>query len=276
MTKSEDIAVQFAKVGASADDEIELARAALLIAATEYPQLDIDAELAALDSLAAGASRRLGEGRDPLFCVNTLSDYLFDELGIHGNQEDYYDPRNSFLNEVLSRRLGIPISLSLLYIEVGKRLEVPLVGVGMPGHFMVRHREVEDLFIDPFHGGLLLSEEECSQRLSQVTGAIVPWDSRYVAPVANREFIARMLRNLKAIYMAQGDSSRALTMIDWLLALQPQAVHERRDRGLVHYELGHYPQALDDLQGYLDSTPDSSDSEQLRELVSQLRRFLEG
>ena len=273
---SEDIAVQFAKVGASADDEIELARAALLIAATEYPQLDIDAEFAVLDSLAAGASRRLGEGRDPLFCVNALSDYLFDELGIHGNQEDYYDPRNSFLNEVLSRRLGIPISLSLLYIEVGKRLEVPLMGVGMPGHFMVRHREVEDLFIDPFHGGLLLSEEECSQRLSQVTGAIVPWDSRYLAPVANREFIARMLRNLKGIYMAQGDSSRALSMIDWLLALQPQAVYERRDRGLVHYELGHYPQALDDLQGYLDSTPDSSGSEQLRELVGQLRRFLEG
>ena len=104
----------------------------------------------------------------PCFCVNVLSGYLFDELGIHGNQEEYYDPRNSFLNEVLSRRLGIPISLSLLYIEVGKRLEVPLVGVGMPGHFMVRHRDVEDLFIDPFHGGLLLSEEECSQRLSNI------------------------------------------------------------------------------------------------------------
>ena len=273
---SKDIAVQFATVASSPDVEIDLARAALLIAATEYPQLDIGIELGVLDSLAAGASRRLGEERDPLFCVNALSDYLFDELGIHGNQKDYYDPRNSFLNEVLSRRLGIPISLSLLYIEVGKRLEVPLVGVGMPGHFMVRHREVGDLFIDPFHGGLLLSEEECSQRLSKVTGAIVPWESRYLAPVSNREFIARMLRNLKGIYMAQGDSFRALTMIDWLLVLQPGVAQELRDRGLVHYQLRHYPQALDDLQGYLDSTPDSSDSERVRELVGQIRGFLEG
>ena len=142
------------------EEEIELDWAALVLAVTEYPELDIAQETAALDSLAAGVARRLGDLRDPLFCVNTLSEYLFDELGFRGNQDEYYDPRNSYLNEVLIRRLGIPITLALVYIETGRRLGVPLLGVGMPGHFMVRHRDVEDLFVDPFHGGILLTEEE--------------------------------------------------------------------------------------------------------------------
>ena len=119
---------------AAGGDQIELAQLALLIAATEYPDLDVTEELRTLDSLAAGASRRLGQEQDPLALANSLSEYLFDEVGFCGNREDYYDPRNSFLNEVLSRRLGVPITLSLVYIEVGKRLGIPVVGVGMPGH----------------------------------------------------------------------------------------------------------------------------------------------
>ena len=162
------------------------------IAASEYPTLDTGHQLGLLDSLAAGVAPRLGEERSPFFCVNTPSQYLFDETGFRGNREDYYDPRNSLLNGVLRRRLGIPITLSLVYIEAGKRLDMPVVGIGMPGHFLVRHHAKKDLFIDPFSGGILLSAEECAHRLQLVTGT-AHCDPRYPAPVGNREFLARRL-----------------------------------------------------------------------------------
>ena len=272
---SEEARARFISETQSSDEEIDLARAALLIAATEYPDLDLDQELAVLDSLAAGASRRLGDERDPLFTVNSLNEYLFDEMGFRGNQEDYYDPRNSFLNELLSRRLGIPITLSLLYIEVAKRLEVPLVGVGMPGHFLVRHLDVDDIFIDPFYGGVLLSEDECSQRLRQVVQAQVAWDPRYLAPIGNREFVARMLRNLKAIYLQRHkDLSRGLATINWILSIEPRSPPELRDRGLVHFRLGHHAQALVDLEDYLATTADGPGVEVIRDMTGQLRRLL--
>ena len=270
----ESIWEQFVVIAESGDDEIDLATAALLIAATEYPQLDIAHELSVLDSLAAGASHRLGQQRDPIYSINTLSEYLFDEVGFRGADDDYYEPRNSFLNEVLSRRIGIPISLSLVCLEVGKRLGIPLMGVGMPGHFLLRHREAEDLFIDPFFRGILLSEEECAARMREVTQANVPWDSRLLTPVTNREFITRMLRNLKGIYLQRQDFERALTMIDRVVVLQPQILDERRDRGLVRYQLGRYKEAQEDLQSYLDSAPAGTDTEDVERVVSQLKDLL--
>ena len=272
----DEIKVQFLAMAALPDHEIDLATAALLIAATEYPQLDVGQQLGVLDSLSAGASHRLEADRDPLFSVNTLSEYLFDEVGFRGNLEDYYDPRNCFLNEVLGRRLGIPITLSLLCIEVGKRLGIPLAGVGMPGHFLLRHQEEEDLIIDPFHKGILLTEEECAQRLRQVTRTDAPWDSRYLSPVSNREFIARILRNLKNIYFEGQDYVRALTIIERLMALQPEVAQERRDRGVAHYQLGRYQEALDDLLGYLDAAPNGSDSEEVKRLVGHIRDLQRG
>ena len=272
----DEIRVQFLAMAALPDHEIDLATAALLIAATEYPQLDVEQQLGVLDSLSAGASHRLDVDRDPLYSVNTLSEYLFDEVGFRGNLEDYYDPRNCFLNEVLSRRLGIPITLSLVFIEVGKRLGIPLAGVGMPGHFLLRHQEEEDLIIDPFHKGILLTEDECAQRLRQATSPDAPWDSRYLSPVSNREFIARILRNLKNIYFEGQDYVRALTTIDRLLALQPESIQERRDRGVVHYQLGRHQEALDDLLGYLDSAPNSPDFEAMQRLVDHIRDLLRG
>ena len=257
-------------IAQSPEKALDLDRSALVLAAAEYPELDIAQEIAALDSLAAGAARRLGDQRDPLSCLNTLSEYIFDELGFRGNNDDYYDPRNSYLNEVLSRRVGIPITLSLVYIETGRRLGVPLLGVGMPGHFMVRHRDVDDLFVDPFNGGILLTEAECAERVRQVTWAEVDWDRRYLAPIGNREFIARMVRNLKGAYMERQDHSRALRMIDWLLAAQPEAVEERRDRGIVSYRLGNYSEALDDLRTYLASTSRVGDAEAVRDLIARI------
>src|SRR5919106_2938403 len=266
-----DIWKEFIRIAASPDDEIDLARAALLIAATEYPELDIESQLGLLDSLASAASRRFGEERDPFFCINTLNDYLFDEVGFRGNQEDYYDPRNSYFNQVLERRLGIPITLSLLCIEVGKRLDIPLMAIGMPGHLLVRHRDEPGLFIDPFYGGILLSEKECAQRLREIAGANLSRDSHYLAPISNREFIARMLRNLKGIYLQRQDFQSTLPIMDRLVAIQPEAMHERRDRGMVQYQLGQYREALEDLQWYLASGAADQDSRRVERLVAPIQ-----
>lgn len=267
---------QFVRLAALADDQIPLDLAALLIAASENPGLDLAHYQSALDSLASGVASRLGRERDPLFSMNTLSQYLFDEQGFRGNQEDYYDPRNSFLDQVLDRRLGIPITLSVVYMEVGRRAGIPLVGVGMPGHFLVRHQHVEELFLDAFYGGILLSEEECAQRLRQVTRASIPWHPRYLEPVGTRQVLARMLRNLKAIYLQQDDALRALRTVEWLLALQPHLPQGHRDRGLLHYQLGHYTQALEDLKDYLALAPSNADTEAIRELVERLQQVLDG
>ena len=270
-----DIRDQFVGVTKLPDDEIDLARVALLVAATQYPQLDIERELDALDALAAAVSDGLGEERDPLYTVNTLSIYLFDKLSFRGNREDYYDPRNSYLNEVLTRRLGIPITLSLVYVEVGMRLNMPLSGVGLPGHFVVRHADVDDLYVDPFHGGILLSEQECVERVRQVTRVDIPWDSRHLDPISKREFIARIIRNLKNSFLRLQDYTRALTMIDLLLELLPHATLERRDRGVVHYHLDNYEEAQDDLRGYLESASQSPDAEAVQRLLGRIQRSLE-
>lgn len=261
---------RFQMVTARQDDEIDLATAALLIAAVEYPDLDIDQQLSILDSLAEGAAYRIGRDRDPFHCVNNLSEYLFDEVGFQGNQGDYYDPRNSYLNEVLQRRTGLPITLCLVCLEVGKRLDIPLVGVGLPGHFVLSHRSQTDLIIDPFRRGILLSEEECAQILKNVLGANVDWDSRYLTPASNREFIARILRNLKGIYLNRRDHEEALDVVDITLALRPDDLNERRDRGLIYYRLGHYQMALDDLRHFLTSAPAGTDTSNVEKLVGYI------
>ena len=266
---------QFVRMADLPDEEIDLARAGFLIAAMEYPELDLDHQFGQLDALAEGVAGRLDASRDPLFCVNTLSEYLFDELGFQGNLDDYYDPRNSFLNEVLQRRLGIPITLSLVCIEVGKRLDIPLLGVSMPGHFLLRHQGEENLYIDPFNKGILLSEEECAQRLQQVTQANVPWDPSYLAPVSNRDFVARILRNLKNIYLQRQDHDHAIMTIDRLIVLQPEATLERRDRGIVRYNLGHHEESLEDLTIYLDSDPEGGNVADVERLVRHLRDLLD-
>ncbi|MCH8224797.1 MAG: transglutaminase family protein [Chloroflexi bacterium] len=266
---------QFVRMADLPDEDIDLARAGFLIAAMEYPELDLDHQFGQLDSLAEGVAGRLDASRDPLFCVNTLSEYLFDELGFQGNLDDYYDPRNSFLNEVLQRRLGIPITLSLVCIEVGKRLDIPLLGVSMPGHFLLRHQGEENLYIDPFNKGILLSEEECAQRLQQVTQANVPWDPSYLAPVSNRDFVARILRNLKNIYLQRQDHDHAIMTIDRLIVLQPEATLERRDRGIVRYNLGRHEESLEDLTIYLDSDPEGGNVADVERLVRHLRDLLD-
>lgn len=274
MTEDRDDLREFAQTVSPIDGEIDLTRAALLIARPEYPDLDIDAEVAALDSMATVVARQSTSDKEPLVALNTLSEYLFDDLGFKGNRDDYYDPRNSFLNEVLTRGVGMPILLSLLYIEVGRRVGVPLVGVGLPYHFMVKHRDIDDLLVDPFSGGILLSIEECAERLRERSDGSVKWDDRFLIPVTGRDFVARILRNLKAIYFHRSDFQKALSTLDRLLIVRPTSVHDMRDRGLVHYRLGNFPEALDDLDGYMTSGVTGNDLPNIQEVMKTIRRNL--
>lgn len=276
MATKEDLDRQLRQIAALPDEEIDLGLAALLIASTGYDDLDFDFELGSLDSMAAEVSNRLNSNSDPLFVLNTLSEYLFDELGFTGNRDDYYDPKNSYLNDVLDRRLGIPITLSLVYVEVGRRVGAPLVGIGMPMHFLVGHREVQDLFVDPFGGGILLTERECAALLKGSSEDRIEWDRRYLAPVANREFVARMMRNLKTTHLQHEHFDKALVMTDWLLALQPESAIEQRDRGVVHYQLGNYAEARGDLEAYMNRGPKGDDRLAVEDLLGRIARQLGG
>ena len=267
---------RFANLVDRPDADIDLARAALHVAMLEYPDLNVERELFALQRLAGDVSSKLLDDDDPLYCVNTLSEYLFDELGFRGDEENFADPRNSHLNQVLERRVGIPITLSLVYMEVGRRLKAPLLGIGMPGRFLVRHAEIEDLFVDPFAGGILLSGDECRRMVEGFMPDGFQWSASLLAPVSNRQILSRMVRNLKAIYLDGEDYVRALEVSDFAIALEPDSIYNRRDRGIVHYQLGHSAEALDDLVYYLDLAPDGSESEGLYALVAELREFLDG
>lgn len=258
-----------------AEEQFDLARASLLVAAARYPGWEPSAELAKLDGLAKGAASLVRAGDEPIAQLNALSQYLFDEIGLRGNQDEYYDPRNSYLHLVLQRRLGIPITLSLIYIETGRRLGVPLVGIGMPGHFLVRHRDVPDLFVDCFHKGILLSMEECETRFRQVVGEGADWSPAWLAPLPNRDFLARMLRNLKGIYLQRNAYAEAIETLDFLVALLPGSPDERRDRGLAHYRAGQYAAAKADLEAYLAAVPAGPDATRVRGLIEQATQRLQ-
>ncbi len=262
---------QFEEIADLPDREIDLARSALLVAMVEYPHMNIERELFMLQRIAGDLSSALLEEDDPLFCMNVLSEHLFDELGFKGNSQDYHDPRNGHLNQVLERKVGSPIMLSLLYVEVGRRLNIPLAGVALPGHFLVRHHQVTDYFVDPFYRGILLSEEECRVRMKQKARSRSRWNHRYLDTIGRREFIARLIRSLKHTYLRRKDHNRALAMIDVALALDPLSAPDHRDRGLINYRLGNTTQALDDLLYYLGNAAPGSNTDGVNQLVSEIR-----
>jgi regulator of sirC expression with transglutaminase-like and TPR domain len=241
----------------------DLAPAALAIARIEYPQLDASRYLRALDRMGAAAADRLaalGEDADLLRRIAGISSYLFKEQGFAGNRKHYDDPRNSFLNNVIDRRTGIPITLALVYIEVSRRAGLRIDGVNFPGHFLLRvhpdHPEAaagdrEQLIVDPFHGGTILSELDCRKLLRSHAGDEVPFDRRMLARATKAEIIVRMLVNLKRIYVRMRSFPQAHATTELLLALDPAATTELRDRGLLAYHLNDYPAALRDLEAYL-------------------------
>jgi regulator of sirC expression with transglutaminase-like and TPR domain len=251
---------------------LDLAEAALLIAAAEYPGLVVREWLSRLDDVAdearpwietAAAAGRWSDG---------LSRYLFGVLGLHGNAERYDDPRNSYLNDVLERRAGLPITLSVLYVAVARRCGRLAEGVGLPGHFIVRAIEADgDILLDPFNGGVRLGVADCGERVAQMYGSALAFrPDVHLRRAEDREILARMLRNLKSTYLRAGDLPRALRTVDGLLTVAPEQLSEARDRGLLRMRGGDLRGALADLDRYLAADPPPADAARLRPLRTQI------
>jgi len=256
------------------DGRLDLARAALTIARWEYPALEVDAYLERLDGLARGVdgSRR---STDPLGRLHRLREYLFVEQGFAGNREDYYDPRNSFLNDVLDRRQGIPITLSLVLIEVGKRLGLAVEGIGLPGHFIAGARlDDSQIFLDPFNGGALLTPESCEKLVGRVLGRKVTLTDEHYAPVSGRQLLGRMLANLKAIYWQRQAWDKVVGAIDRLLVLDSKAASEWRDRGIAWSNMGEIQRSLADWERYLTEFPNTKDHEAVKDHLRKARQKL--
>ncbi len=276
MTQSEQAPpgrVAFAELMQQPEDTIVLSEAALLIAKEEYPGLDIEAYRGRLERMAADVQRLTGTSSDPHRLLAALNDYLFVRQGFRGNAEEYYDPKNSFLNDVLDRRLGIPITLSVLYLDMGSRLELPLYGVGMPGHFLVKYAGGdEELIIDPYGRGSFLSPADCQRILDQVFSGTIRFDPGMLAVVGTRQILRRMLSNLKGLYIKMGADCKALATIERLLILDPAAVGEIRDRALVLFQLKRHAEAGAELERYLRLQPAAPDTEVLRGHLRRLRQ----
>jgi regulator of sirC expression with transglutaminase-like and TPR domain len=266
-----------------------LAPAALVIARIEYPRLDPEPYLSQLDALGQAAARSVDQGvaqsgdASTASRVQLLNEFLFEEMQFTGSN-DYEDPRNSCLNEVLDRRAGIPITLAVVYMEVARRAGIQIDGVNFPGHFLVRCPAMNDvmgadLIIDPFHGGALLSEHKCRLLLQKHVGSKIAFNKALVAPATRMEIVVRMLLNLKLLYVHMRSFPQALAVTEMLLALTPSALSELRDRGLLAYHLNDVTGALRDLQTYLklssakEMDKDARDEhDQIWEHVKTLRR----
>lgn len=256
------------------DADIDLARAALAIARTEYPDLDPHAYLRGLDALAEGA-KTVRDAQDPLARLHRLREYLFEEQGFAGNGDDYYDPRNSYLNEVLDRRLGIPITLALVLIEVGRRLDLKIEGIGLPGHFITGARvDGEQVLLDPFNGGAVLTMEACSELVSRATGRQMTLAGDHFTPVSRRHFLARVLTNLKGVYWRREAWDKVVRIIDRLLLVSPAPGGEWRDRGVAWSKLGNLGQSLADWEHYLTEFPNASDHDEVKTQFRRLRQKL--
>ena len=258
------------------DQKLPLLGTALLIARDEYPALDADIYDTLLHS-HAGHLRAEIDALDawPLK-MQAINRHLFDEVGYAGNHDQYYDPRNSYLNEVFERRLGNPISLALVQMEVARRVGVPLDGVSFPGHFLVR-LPVDDgvLVMDPFNGGRPLDVDELRERAKPHLGGDAPDDEalgHILSPASHRGMLTRMLRNLHGVYVEQDDWERAVRCADRILKLTPTNAEALRDRGLGYLKLGHMHGARQDLARYLQLNPGASDRDSLRERVVDLSR----
>jgi regulator of sirC expression with transglutaminase-like and TPR domain len=260
----------------SAEDEIDLAEAALLIAADEYRELDIPAYLTRIEEMGAELRRRLRLDISPTETILALNHYLFDELGFAGNADDYYDPRNSFLNDVLDRRVGIPITLAVLYIEIGRRVGLLLHGVSFPGHFLVKC-VVRDgaIVLDPYARGASLGLEDLQERLQALHGSELPLQMvrQALTATAKKEILARMLRNLKSIYRKRSESERALSAAHRLVALVPEVADEYWERAAIFLELECFRAAAADLHRYLQLEPGAEDAAQVRRELAEVEKI---
>jgi regulator of sirC expression with transglutaminase-like and TPR domain len=256
------------------DGAVPLAEAALLMACEEYPQLELTPYLDTLDEFAAVARPRLQPQFSPLDTIDTLNEVLFGIFGFRGNTENYNDPRNSFLNDVIERRVGIPITLSAVYLEVARRVGFPIFGVGMPGHFLVKYGDrTQEFFLDPFNNGQILTREDCERRFREMFGNEQEFSERMLDIVSPRQMLFRMLNNLKTIYLKAHTFEKSLAMVDMMLLTDPEAMEQYRDRGIIKVQLRRFDAAVQDFEHYVKGAPDSKDRPQVEEHLKELRRI---
>jgi regulator of sirC expression with transglutaminase-like and TPR domain len=270
-----NLADALARLGREPAAPLDLAEVALHLARDEHPDLDVDAYLGELDAMAHEARRYLGADLDGQ--VAGLCRYLFHEMGLRGNDRDYYDPRNSYLNQVLDRRTGIPITLSLVVMAVGARAGLEIQGVGLPGHFIVKAvRGDREVLFDPFHGGRRLTPADCENLVLQVVGTPFRADPKGLAAAPAGAIVRRMLNNLKGLYLRGEDWARAVRVMERLRQLDPADVVQRRDLGGALLSAGHPGRALGHLTGYLAALPQAGDAEAVRGLIQRARQLLAG
>jgi regulator of sirC expression with transglutaminase-like and TPR domain len=264
---------RFEQAVRGAEADVDLGLAALMVARIEYPDLDPATWLARLDDLATRSGVR--DIPDARVALGRLRRFLFEEEGFRGNTEHYFDPRNSCLNEVLERTLGIPITLSVVTMEVGRRVGLVFEGVGLPGHFVVRARINDDgVLLDPFHGGAPLTEKSAASVAAKALGHPVSLAEVHFAAVTKFQIVARMLTNLKSIYVQQEDWPKALTAIDRLLLLEACSPVHVRDRGTVLMKLGDFHHGAAEWERYLTRYPNARDASALRGQLKQIRQAL--
>lgn len=265
-----DLDTQLERLAYDPCSPCDLAELALHLARDEYPDLDVEAYLSELAGIAHEATAFV-RGDLPAR-VNGLCRYLFHEMGFHGNDQNYYDPRNSYLNQVLDRRTGIPITLSIVAMAIGCRAGLHVVGVGLPGHFVVKAVESgHQVLFDPFHGGRLLDPEQCETLVQRVTGVPFKASHRNLEPHAPGTIVIRMLTNLKAIYLREGDFAKAARVIERIRQLNPQDLFERRDLGISLLHAGQAGRAIDHLTAYLKAFPKGTDADNIAQLIARAK-----
>jgi regulator of sirC expression with transglutaminase-like and TPR domain len=253
----------------------DIVEASLLVAAEEYPDLEVEREAARIPVLGREAARRVQGLTNPFARLDALRSFLFDDLGFRGNTVSYDDPRNCYLNEVLIRRTGIPLTLSIVFVEVARRAGFDAVGIGLPGHFVVKvMRDGREILVDPFHGGHVITEDDCRTLVTRATGRPAMFRRAYLAGASERVMLKRLLLNLKRVHLAREDHRIALGVVDRLLLLSPDDPREIRDRGLVLAHLGRPGAAVADLEAYLQLVPAAPDAASVRGRLAWLRRRL--
>lgn len=268
--QSSDAVTQFARLMDSEDERFDLAEAALMIARTEYPDLDLAVQLQRLDQMAEQIPA--DPGRSCLGNIVVINEYLFDREKFSGNEAEYDDPRNSFLNDVLDRKKGIPITLSVVYLEIARRHGLPVSGVGFPGHFLVKYATGSgEILIDPFNRGAVLSRQDCEERLRSNFGEDAKFRPEFLASSSNKQILDRMLNNLKGSYFRRRDFPRVLTMIEMGQAIDPGSRESLRDRGMVYLLMGRYPEARADLMACAALAPPNDPS--LKDINAALARL---
>jgi regulator of sirC expression with transglutaminase-like and TPR domain len=265
---------RFTEIAARPDALLDLVEASLVISLEEDPSIDVEQRLGEVSAWSEAVRQRLEGSRDVEKIVETINRLLFEEEGFHGEDDDYYDPRSVLLSELLARHAGLPITLSVLYIELSRRIGMEATGVALPGRFLVKFSgSFGEVVVDPFDGGRVLSTVELQRILDGMYGGGVQLREHHLRAITPKEVLARELAQLKAAYLARHDLPRAAASIDRLLILDDRDAWEIRDRAGLAMQLHAYGQAIDLFERYLVLMPSAEDQSRIREQVAYLRAW---